>query len=285
MSQPYPLVYLNGDFLPLEQAHISPLDRGFLFGDGVYEVVPVYTGRPFRMAEHLRRLSSSMRAIHLETDLGESAFAELLSTLVARNDLSDAGLYLQVTRGAPAFRDHSFPERVRPTVYAHCFPLKPVNLDPDSAGIATVTRPDIRWGACNIKSIALLANVLARQESVREGAGETILVRDDTVTECSASNVFIVEAGTLVTPPNGPWILPGITRDVVLDLARENDIPWREESFSEARLRAADEVWVTSSTKEITPVLSIDAQNVGNGRAGPLWQRVSGLYQQTKRQH
>jgi D-alanine transaminase len=276
-------VYLNGDYLPLEQARISPLDRGFLFGDGVYEVVPVYGGKPFRMPEHLRRLDSSLEGIQLDTGLNREDYATIASELLHRNGVSDAGLYLQITRGAPTFRDHPFPRDVRPTVYAHCFPIKPPSLDPESAGMTTVTRPDIRWQSCDIKSVALLANVLARQASAVEDADETILIRDGEVTECSASNVFIVESGIIVTPPKGPTILPGITRDAVLDIAREHAIPTREENISEARLRAADEVWVTSSTKEISPVLSIDDCPVGTGKAGPVWRRLAELYQEAKR--
>jgi D-alanine transaminase len=279
------IAYLNGDFLPLDEVNISPLDRGFLFADGVYEVVPVYHGRLFRMNEHLHRLQRSLDAIGLKIDLPLYGWRDLLQKLVERNGGGDLAVYLQITRGAPAVRDHGFPSPpVDPTVFAMAGPLVPVEEAVYRDGIATVTIKDIRWGACHIKSIALLANVLARQQAMRKGAADAILVRDGYLTEGTASNVFLVNAGTILTPLKDERILPGITRNLVLELASANAIPCQERNIRIEELGEADEVWLTSSTKEIVPVTRIDGQRVGAGVTGPLWRRMIHLYQTYKRQ-
>jgi D-alanine transaminase len=275
--------YLNGDFLLLDQVNISPLDRGFLFADGVYEVIPAYNGRLFRLVEHLRRLRRSLEAIGLATNLSLDHWSDLLRDLVNRNGGGALAVYLQVTRGAPPVRDHGFPPTpVEPTIFAMVSPLKPHKETIYREGMAVATARDIRWGACHIKSIALLANVLARQQAVDKGAEDAILTRDGYLTEGTASNVFLVSGGSIATPLKDERILPGITRDVVLELASTNDIAFREENIPVEMLKAADEVWLTSSTKEIVPVTRIDGRPVGTGVPGHLWRRMVDLYQDNK---
>ncbi len=275
------IVYLNGAFLPLAQARISVLDRGFLFGDGVYEVIPVYGGQFFRLALHLRRLEDSLRAIRLENPLLLSQWRELLQCLIAHNEGQDQSLYLQVTRG-PAARDHAFPQQVQPTVFAMSNPLRPLPAEFRRDGVAAVTREDNRWQCCHIKAITLLANILSRQEAIDAGAQEAILVRDERVTEGAASNVFMVGDGVLVTPPKSPNLLPGITRDLVLELADKGGIPCREAPLFARDLPLADEIWLTSSTREVMPVTRLNGVKVGSGQPGVFWRQVDKLYQTYK---
>ncbi len=274
--------YLNGEFLPLDQACVPVMDRGFLFGDGIYEVIPVYGGRLFRLAHHLERLQNSLDAVRITNPLDAAAWESLLTELVQRNPGSDQAVYLQVTRGVGPRRDHAFPDAIRPTVFAMSNPsAEPV----DSAsirGITAITLPDSRWQHCNVKAITLLPNVLLRQQAIDAGSVEAILLKDGYAVEGAASNVFIVTNGVLVTPPNGPDLLPGITRDLVVELARANDIPVRETGIPESDLRGADEIWLTSSTREISPVTTLDAQRVGGGEPGPLWKTLIGLFQDYK---
>jgi len=276
------IVYLNGVFLPIEEATVSVQDRGFIFGDGVYEVIPVYGGRLFRLPQHLARLARSLREIRLDDPLSGEAWRHCLEELVARNGGDDQSVYVQVTRGA-APRDHAFPKDVRPTVYAASSPLKPLPADLAGSGVAAVTLPDNRWQRCDIKAITLLANLLLRQQAIDQGAVEAILVRDGQVNEGAASNLFIVRDGVVVTPPKGPYLLPGITRDLILELAAAHAIPWREAAIPLEQLHGADEVWLTSSTREILPVMQLDRRPVGSGRPGPLWRRMMDLYQDYKR--
>lgn len=276
MADAQSLVYLNGRFLPLKEATVPVLDRGFLFGDGVYEVVPVYGGRPLRLVEHLRRLDHSLAAIRMTPPLSDAEWSDVFSGLI--DGPEDQYIYLQVTRGAAPKRDHAIPAGIAPTVFAMCSPIAPIPV----TGIRAVTVPDIRWHRCDIKAITLLANVLLRQDAVDQGAVEAILVRGDEVTEGAASNVFIVSGGIIVTPPKGPEILPGITRDLVLELARKHGIPAAERSFRIDELRTAEEVWMTSSTREILPVIDLDGQTVGGGTPGPVWQRMIGIYRDYK---
>jgi len=286
MTNTSPTVYLNGTFLPLDQAMVPVLDRGFIFGDGVYEVIPAYGGKLFRLAEHLARLDHSLAGVRISNPLAHAQWDEILSELLRRNtapDNPDQYIYLQVTRGV-AKRDHAFPSGVTPTVLAMSNPLPPVPEAFTTQGITAVTLPDIRWKYCHIKAIALLPNILLRQEAVERGATEAILIRDSTVTEGAASNLFIVKQGTVITPPKGPLLLPGITRDLILELAQAAGIAYREAAISEVELHAADEVWLTSSTKEIMPVTRLDDVTVGGGKPGPLWQRMTALYQDYKQQ-
>ncbi len=271
--------YFKGEFLPLEAVSISPLDRGYLLGDGVYEVVPVYGGRLFRLQAHLARLERSLEAIAIDNPLSRSDWAEMLESLIARNGGGDQSIYFQVTRGE-APRNHAFPKGVQPLVFAMS---KPGPKRDAPAPIDAVTRADNRWSRCDIKAIALLPNVLLRQEAVAAGAGEAILLKDGQVTEGAASNVFVVAAGVLSTPPKSPKILAGITRDVTLELAEAAGIDCHEGEISEAALRSADEIWVTSSTMEITPVARLDGRPLAGGAPGPVWHGVYQRFRDYKR--
>ncbi|MFV1973872.1 MAG: D-amino acid aminotransferase [Thiohalobacterales bacterium] len=276
------IAYLNGDFLPLDQACVPVMDRGFLFGDGIYEVIPVYGGKLFRLTHHLKRLQNSLDAVRIANPLDADAWEAILTELVERNPGSDQAVYLQVTRGVAPRRDHAFPEETRPTVFAMSSPsAEPVSITAIQ-GISAITLPDIRWQHCNIKAITLLPNVLLRQQAIDAGSVEAILLKDGYAIEGAASNVFIVNNGILTTPPNGPALLPGITRDLILELADANAVLFREGSISEADLRQADEIWLSSSTREISPVTKLDDQPVGSGQPGPVWQTMIGLFQEYK---
>jgi D-alanine transaminase len=275
-----PIAWLNGIFLPLEDARISVLDRGFLFGDGVYEVIPVYGGRLFRLAHHLKRLDNSLSGVRIENPLTHEQWESILNELVAENEGSDQTVYLKVTRGTDTKRDHAFPANIMPTAFAMSSPMPGARDINKETGITAITLPDIRWKLCNIKAITLLPNVMLRQQAVEAGSAEAILINAGYAIEGAASNLFIVKNGVLITPPNSNALLPGITRDLVLELAASHDIPFREADIHEDELFDADEVWLTSSTREISPVISIDDKAVGNGTPGPMWQRMSALYQE-----
>ena len=276
------IVYLNGEYLPTEAACVPVLDRGFLFADGVYEVIPVYGGRLFRLLPHLARLDRSLADIRLANPYDEARWRDILQQIIDRNEGDDQSIYLQITRGVMARRDHRFPEHTEPTVLVMSIPLEPPARAELARGVAAITLPDPRWQHCHIKSIALLPNVMLRQAAEDASASEAILVRDNQVTEGSASNVFIVSGQRLLTPPTGAFLLPGITRDLVLELALANGIDAAEQAIDEDDLRAADEIWITSSTREIVPVIRLDDQPVGSGAAGPLWARMIDSYQDYK---
>ncbi len=269
-------VYLNGEFLPLGEAKISVLDRGFLFGDGVYEVIPVYGGKPLRLTEHLRRLDQSLANIRMQPPLTDEAWSAIFDRLISGTH--DQSIYLEVTRGVATKRDHAIPAGVAPTLFAMCTPIAP----PPPAGIRAITVEDIRWNRCDIKAITLLANVLLRQQALDTGAAEAILIRDGKVLEGAASNIMIVLGGTLVTPPKGAAILPGITRDLVLELAAAQGVPTEERTIDLSELGQASEIWMTSSTREILPVIELDGKPVGEGKAGPLWAVLQSAYQAYK---
>lgn len=274
--------YLNGEYLPLERATVSVLDRGFLFGDGVYEVIPAYGGTLFRLGPHLDRLQRSLAETRIPDPHSRDEWAAILSGLVARGEGDALAVYLQVTRGV-AVRDHVFPKNVTPTVFAMVNPMPPVPAELLERGAKAVVRDDLRWLRCDIKATALLANVLMRQSAADAGASEAILVRDGKATEGAASNLFVVVGDVIVTPPKGPLLLPGITRDLVVELARAEGLSCRERTVSERELRGADEIWLTSSTKEILPVSTLDQVPVGGGRPGPAWDRIYALFQDYKR--
>lgn len=274
------IVYLNGQFMPLDEARVSVLDRGFLFGDGVYEAIPVYGGRMLRGVEHLERLERSMDGVRIAHPMSRDAWLEMLARLVELNGGGDQSIYLQVTRGAPPKRDHAFPPAgTPPTVFAMSNPLVPIATAWVHEGVDAVTVPDVRWLRCDLKTIQLLGNVLARQEAVEQGAVEAIFVRDGMAIEGSASNLFIVKDGVVHTTAKSPSILGGITRELVITLAREQGYTVLEQGMPEALLRDADEVWVTSSTREIVPVTRVNGAVVGAGVPGPVWQRVYAAYQ------
>ncbi len=278
-------VYLNGSFLPLEQATIPVLDRGFIFGDGVYEVIPVYSAQPFRLDEHLGRLALSLEAIRIRNPLDIAAWRNVVVDLINSNrHLDDQSLYIQVTRGV-APRDQAFPKpEVAPTVLLMSMPLATPSPALIESGVSAITALDIRWQRCNIKAISLLANVLLRQEAVDHDVAETLMLRDGYLTEGSSSNIFVVKDGVLLAPPKNQHMLPGITYDVVLELAQAHGLPFRVGPVSEAQLRTADEVWITSSTKEVLAVVMLDGLAVSDGKPGPIFKRVYALYQAFKNQ-
>jgi len=273
-----PLVYLNGEFIRPEQAKISAFDRGFVFADGVYEVIPAYGGRLFRLPQHLARLDNSLASIRLPNPLTAHDWLTVFTRLVEAGGAADQSIYLQVTRG-PAERDHAFPKQIAPTVFAYSQPLKYPEPAQLATGVAAITVADIRWLRCDIKAIALLPNVLMRQQATEQGAAEAILLRDGCMTEGSASNIFLVLNGVLVTPPKGPFILPGVTRDLALELARAHGLACAERTVTEVELRNAEELMLSSSTKELLPITRLDGQPVGSGKPGPLHARLHALYQ------
>jgi len=274
-------VYLNGAFMPVEEAQVSVLDRGFLFGDGVYEVIPVYAGKPLRLEEHLQRLQQSLDAIQLDA---VEDWPVLVADLIELNGAGNLSVYLQITRGAEAKRDHALPGRTIPTVFMMATPFTPVqDLDQVSA-IKAVTVVDNRWLQCFIKSICLQPNVLLKQQATQAGAQDAILIRDGFVTEAAAANVFVIKDGVIYTAPKNELILGGITRDLVLQLAHATGIEYREEAPSEALLKSADEIWISSSTREIVPVTELDGKPVGNGQKGAVWYNAMQQYQVYKQQ-
>ena len=275
------MIYLNGEFMPIEQAKISVLDRGFIFGDGVYEVIPVYSRRPFRLAEHLTRLQASLEAIRIANPHPVAEWTELVGRIIDGNPWEDQNVYLQISRGA-AKRDHAFPKGLKPTVFLMASELVPPSAELVAKGAKAIVLPDFRWLRCDIKSTSLLGNCMLRTLAADEGCVEAILIRDGMMTEASASNVFIVKNGTVLAPPKSHLILPGITYDVVLELLRDDAIPHQVRPVAESELRAADEVWVTSSSREVLPITTLDGRPVGSGKPGPLGARAYALYQQYK---
>ena len=276
------IVYLNGEFMPLAEARIPVLDRGFIFGDGVYEVVPVYSRKPFRMAEHLVRLQNSLDGIRLANPMDDAAWTRLMHDIIAKNDGEDQSVYLQITRGV-AKRDHAFPKNVKQTVFMMSSPLTTPPREQIDNGASAITASDFRWLKCDVKSVALLGNCLLRQLAVEAGAVETILFREGKLTEASASNVFVVKNGVLLAPPKNNPMLPGITYDVVLEIARAREFEVEVREISEAETRNADEIWVTSSTKEVLAITTLDGKPVGDGTPGMLFRRMHALYQEFKR--
>jgi D-alanine transaminase len=272
------IVYLNGEYLPLADAKISVMDRGFLFGDGVYEVIPAYSGQLFRLEDHLQRLDNSLRSIRLQNPHSHEQWRNLLTRLLEQG--LDQSVYLQITRGAAPKRDHAFPQNVTPTVFAMVSGINPY-ADHDN-GVKAISTEDSRWKLCDTKAITLLANVLLRQAAIDSGCAETILFKDGYLTEGAASNVFAVIDGVLMTPPKSPAILPGITRDIILEIARKNNIPCSEQAISKADFKKASEIWVTSSTREIIPIVELDAEKIGNGKPSAVWKTFYKLFQEYK---
>ncbi|MDP3032935.1 MAG: D-amino acid aminotransferase [Rhodocyclaceae bacterium] len=281
------LAYLNGEYLPLAEARVSPMDRGFLFGDGIYEVIPVYSRRPFRLDEHLARLQRSLDAIRLINPLTPDAWRALVGRLVAAAEWADQSVYLQVTRGPMEVRNHAFPATVTPTVFGLVEALVTPAAELCETGVAAVSAPDFRWLRCNIKSTSLLANCLLRQVAVDAGCTETLLFRDGILAEGSASNIFVVRNGVLLAPQKNHLMLAGITYDVVLELAAAHGLPTEVRDITAAEVRAADELWLTSSTKEVLAIVELDGQKVGvggtAGNPGPLFASMFGWYQDFKR--
>ncbi|KPK19908.1 MAG: cytochrome C [Betaproteobacteria bacterium SG8_41] len=276
------IVYLNGDFMPLENARIPVLDRGFIFGDGVYEVIPAYSRHPFRLPEHLARLQRSLDAIRLEPPLADAEWTRLVHQLIERNAAEDQAVYLQVTRGV-AKRDHAFPKGVPPTVFMMSNPLVTPSRELVERGGAAITATDFRWLRCDVKVISLLGNCLLRQRSVDAGAEEVVMFRDGYLTEGSSSNIFAVRGGVLLAPPKNHLVLPGITYDVVLELAAANKVPIELREVSEDEVRGADELWLSSSSKEVLAVTTLDGHPVGDGKPGPVFKQIHRAFQDFKR--
>lgn len=280
------MIYLNGQFMPITEAKVSVMDRGFLFGDGVYEVIPVYSRRPFRLGEHLRRLQHSLDGIRLANPHREAEWTRLIEEIVAKNEPEDQSVYLQITRGADTKRNHAFPAQVAPTVFimTEALPTPPAALR--ETGVAAVTAIDNRWLRCDLKTTSLLANCLLRQLAVDAGCVETILLRDGVMSEGAASNIFVVKEGALLAPIKNHLMLPGITYDVVLELAQQHGLRAEVRDVAESELRSADEVWLTSSTKEVLPITRLDGEPVGHGahrgKPGPVYREMYRWYQAFK---
>jgi D-alanine transaminase len=276
------IVYLDGEYMPMEEAKISPMDRGFLFGDGIYEVVPSYPAGMVGFAPHILRMQNGMAAIGIELDWSEQRWRDICEQLIARNGGGNLGLYLHVSRGADSSRFHAYPEGIEPTVFAFSFEIPPSPV-PDKASARTytvTTAEDLRWKRCNIKSTALLGNVMHFNQGYEGGNNETILYNAaGELTEASACNVYVVKDGTIVTPETDHQILPGITRLLLISILRAHgSLPIEERPVVLAELRAADEVWLSSSTKEIAPVVSIDGEPVGDGNVGDVWLAAQTLF-------
>jgi D-alanine transaminase len=274
-------VFLNGEFLALEDAKISVLDRGFIYGDGVYELIPVYRRQAFRLPQHLARLQSSLDGIRLANPYTDAQWASIVGELVARQPFDDQGVYFQVTRGV-AKRDHAFPAGVAPTVFMMSNPLPTPSAEQIDRGVAVVTAEDNRWRRCDLKTISLVGNVLMRQLAADAGAIETVMFRDGFLTEASASNVLVVIGGTIVAPPKDNLILPGLTYGAVYDFAREAGMPFEIRPVHRAEALAADEMWLSSSTKEVLAVTDVDGHPFAGGRPGPVFRRMHALFQQHK---
>ena len=275
------IVYLNGAFLPIGEAKVSVLDRGFIYGDGVYEVIPVYGRKPFRMPHHLARLQRSLDGIRLANPHGDAEWTALVEGIVERQPFDEQAVYLQVTRGV-AKRDHAFPQGVAPTVFMMSNPLPLPSREQVDNGVAVVTADDNRWHRCDLKTISLLGNVLMRQLATDEGAAETVMFRDGFLTEASASNVLVVIGGTIVVPPKDNHILPGITYDATMEFAREAGIPIELRPVPKAEALAADEMWLSSSTKEVLAITTVDGKPFGNGKPGPVFRRMWSVFQSMK---
>ncbi|WP_157314223.1 D-amino acid aminotransferase [Chitinibacter sp. GC72] len=289
MHTPNLIAYLNGQFAPLDELKIPVLDRGFLFGDGVYEMIPVYSRCVFRLDEHLQRLARSLAAVGIANPHELAVWRQIVLQLVAQQDFADQSVYLQITRGVAYPRNHAFPSTdTAPTVFAFSDPLEMPPAALFAQGVAAVTTRDIRWLRCDIKAISLLANVLAKQQAVEAGAAETIMLRDGRqgeealMIEGAASNIFIVKSGVIYAPQTSELMLAGITYELVIELAEQHQLALVLGEVSEAMLRDADEVWLTSSSKEILAIVELDGLPVGNGKPGPIYQQMLSIYQTYK---
>ena len=280
------IAYLDGAYLPIEEAKISPLDRGFLFGDGIYEVVPSYSGTMIGLAPHIARMQDGLAAVGITLDWSESDWVELCNRLMVENGAGNLGLYLHVSRGADTRRFHAFPEHVNPTVFAFTFEIAPPPVADKALahGYHVATAKDLRWQRCHIKSTALLGNVLHFQQGYERNCDETILYNSDNeLTEASSCNAFVVKDGVVFTPPLDSQLLPGITRQMVLDILRKDGtIKVEERVVTMDEVTNADEVWITSSSKEIAPVTQVDGLPVGDGQVGDVWLAAQTLYSANK---
>jgi D-alanine transaminase len=283
MAEPLPICYLNGEYLPLQEARLSPLDRGFLFADSVYEVLPVFGGRMYRFREHFDRLERSLGEVRMPKPHTHAQWLALLNGLIQRNGGADMYLYVQVTRGAEYGRNHAFPVESTPTVFAMASPLPTFTPEQRERGLAAITVEDFRWGRCDIKTTALLANVLMKQRAVDAGAQEAIIVREGEVLEGSSTSVFAVIGDVVVTPPDSHRILPGTTRDAALEIAATLSLTTEIRRISLEEFRSADEIWISAATRDVLPVTRLDDKPIGLGRPGPLWRRMSDAFLESRR--
>jgi D-alanine transaminase len=282
---PLPVCFLNGEFPPLREARISPLDRGFLYSDGAYEVTPVYGGRPFRFDQHHDRLTRSLKEIRMDDPLARAAWRDVYRQLIERNaHAGDLYVYVQVSRGAEFGRNHAPLPDVPRTVFAFASPWPTARAGWQENGLPAITADDTRWARCDIKSVSLLANVLLRQLAVDANATETILLRDGLLTDASASSVHVVVRGELRTPPNSRLLLPGTTRGVIEEVALKAGVQWRSAPVTEAELRDASEILIGAATREVQPVTTLDGKAVGNGKPGPVWRKLFDAYQAYKQE-
>ena len=276
------VVFLNGEYMPMEEAKISPMDRGFLFGDGIYEVIPSYHGKLVGFGPHIERMVKGLEAVDIDLGWSKDQWRTIVQTLIDKNGAGNLGLYLHVSRGADTKRHHAYPDNIAPTIFAYAFEIPPEPVADKKAvkPYQVSTAQDLRWQRCNIKSTALLGNVMHFQQGYAAGNDETILYNErHEVTEGSAVNIFIVKQGMVITAPLDSQILPGITRLILLDILRKDgSIPVEERVFTVDELRDADEVWLTSSSKEIAPVVKVDDKLVGDGQVGPIWETVQTLF-------
>ncbi|MBS0328077.1 MAG: D-amino acid aminotransferase [Proteobacteria bacterium] len=275
------IAFLNGEFVALGEARIPVLDRGFIFGDGVYEVIPLYARQPFRMEQHLKRLQHSLDGIRLANPHPIAEWERLIGELASRQPFADQAVYLQVTRGV-AKRDHAFPQGAAPTVFMMSNPLVVPSAEQVERGVAVITAQDNRWLRCDLKTTSLVGNVLMRQLAADRGVIETVMFRDGHLTEASASNVLIAHAGAIVAPPKDNLILPGITYDATLEIARDAGVPVEVRPISHAEALGADEMWLSSSSKEVLAVTRVDDKPFGGGSPGPLFRRVWEAFQRWK---
>ena len=276
------IAYLNGEYMPLEQARISPMDRGFLFGDGIYEVVPSYEGKMVGFAPHIARMQDGLAAIEIKLDWSEDKWREVCTSLLEKNGNGNLGIYLHVTRGTDSKRHHAYPEGIEPTVFGYAFEI-PAPPIPDREHIhpyTCSTGHDMRWHRCNIKSISLLGNVMHFQQGHSKGDGEILLYNaNNELTECGACNAYIVKDGVISTPILDNQILPGITRQLLLGILKaDGNIPLQERTITMDEVWDADEVWISSSSKEVVPVIKLDGKPVGDGKPGPVWEKAAKLY-------
>ena len=280
------IVFLNNEFMPMEEAKISPMDRGFLFGDGIYEVIPSYNGKLVGFGPHIARMQEGMSLIGIKLDWSESKWREIVEQLIEKNGSANLGIYLHVSRGTDSKRFHAYPEDVEPTVYAFAFEIPEANVA-DKALAKTYkvnSTEDLRWKRCHIKSTALLGNVMHFQHGFADGCNETLLFNSNNeLTEASACNAYIVKDGVIATPPLDNQILPGITRLILLDiLAKDGSLKVEERIVTMDEVENADEIWLTSSSKEIAPVVEFNGKKVNNGEIGNLWLKAQTLYSADK---
>lgn len=288
-SLPATLCYLNGEFTALRDARISVMDRGFIFGDGVYEVVPVYGGKPFRFAQHMARLDRSLAELRIANPLSAAQWHDVVLKLVADYALqlhtapekTDQLVYIQITRGV-APRDHVMPDDLAPTVFVMTNTMKPPTPEQRTQGVACVTADDFRWSKAHIKSTSLLGAVFARQISADVGAVETVMFRDGFLSEAAACNVWVIQGGKVLGPPRDNLVLEGIRYGLIEEICRDAGIPFELRRISREEVFAADELLLSSATKEVLAITTLDGQPVGSGQPGPVYQKLHAAYQCAK---